>query len=125
MKHKALAPPLALILLVTTSPLAKTQIKKVDQSLTNASAQDWQLLGSLKRGKQVLVEFKSNVGGTAEGKLVSVSGTKLTLTVGGLDFTLEQREIQKVYQLKGRWSRSKTAKIGAGIGMVVGTFPCI
>jgi hypothetical protein len=122
MKHKALAPPLALILLLSTAPFAKTQTKNVDQSVATTSIQAWQLLSSLKRGKQVLIEFKSDAGRTAEGKFVSVSGTKLTLSEDGSDVTVEQSDIQRVYRLQGRWSRSKTARIGAGIGMLVGTF---
>jgi len=120
MKHRALAPPLALFLFLTTTPITRTQTKNVDEAATT-SVQDWQGLAKLKRGKQVLIELKDD-GRTAEGKFVSVSGTTLTLLEDGSNVTLEQNEIQKVYRLKGKWSRGTAAKISGGIGMFVGTF---
>jgi hypothetical protein len=119
MKHKALAPPLALFLFLTTTPITRTQTKSAEESATT-SVQDWQGLAKLKRGKQVLIELKDD-GRSAEGKFVSISGTKLTLLEDGTNVTLEQNEIQRVYRLQGKWSRGTTAKIGAGIGMFVGT----
>jgi hypothetical protein len=38
----------------------------------------------------------------------------------GLPITFKQRDIQRVFSLKGKWSRSEMAKIGAGIGLVGG-----
>ena len=119
MKHKILAPILASILFLATSPVALTQTTQV----TSADvAQDWQQLRGLKQGKQILVELKPGLGEPVTGKFVSATGSKLTVSLDGFNFDVEQRDIQKVYRLKGRWSRSRMAKIGMGVGMLTGTF---
>jgi hypothetical protein len=121
MKSKVLALLLALILMAAATPADLAQTNNSGQQTTSPSAQDWQGLRDLKPGEKILVEFKSSIGDPVEGKFISASGSKLTLSDDGYQLSLEQRDIQSVYQLKGRWSRSKTAKIGAGIGMVIGT----
>ena len=120
MKSKVLASLLALILVMTTS-VALAQTNNSGQASTNVNVQDWQGLRELKPGKKILVEFKSGIGDPVEGKFVSAIGSKLFLSDDGYPLSLEQRDIQRVYHLKGRWSRDKAAGIGAGIGMVVGT----
>jgi hypothetical protein len=120
MRTHVIAPLLTLTLLLTIPPAALAQTNNSGQTATNANAQDWQGLSTLKTGKKVLVEFKT--GGTVDGKFVSVVGSILTLSSDGNTYTLEQRDIHRVYSLKGRWSRSKAARVGAGIGMLVGTF---
>ena len=121
MKTKALAAPLISILVLTASPVTLAQTNVSTQSATNVGLSDWQGLSDLKPGKKVLVEFKSGIGDPVERKFVSVSGSTLIVSDSGYQFRLEQRDIQRVYRLKGRWSRSTTARIGAGIGMVAGT----
>lgn len=122
MKFKFLPPLLAFILVLTTTPISTAQTTTQAQPAAQTNASDWQGLQNLKRGKQILIEYKSNVGGTLECKFVNVAGTKLTVSAGGSEATIEQGEIQRVYRLNGKWSRSTMAKIGAGIGMLVGTF---
>ena len=109
MNSKFLSPALAIILAFTTAPICMAQTTSATQS-----ASDWQGLNSLKRGKQILIEYKC--------KFVSIAGTKLTVSAGGYQATIEQADIQSVYRLNGKWSRGKMAKVGAGIGMLVGTF---
>jgi hypothetical protein len=90
------------------------------QSAATINAQDWQDLQDLKPGKKILVEFKTNIGDPVEGKFVSAIGTKLTLSSDGYTRSLEQRDIQSVYHLKGRWSRGTMGRIGMVVGAVVG-----
>lgn len=120
MRSRVLALLLDFILLLTASPFALAQTNNSVPSQTTIAVQDWQGLRDIKPGKKVLVEFKS--GSTIDGKVSSLIGSTLTLSSGKNIYTLEQREIQRVYRLKGRWSRSKTARIGAIVGMLVGTF---
>ena len=116
MNSKFLPPLLAFILVVTTAPIGTAQYP------TQTHASDWQGLQSLKAGKQILIEYKSNVGGSLECKFVMVAGTKLTVSASGIQTTIEQADIQSVYRLSGKWSRGTLAKVGAGVGMLVGTF---
>jgi hypothetical protein len=109
---------LAVVLLLTTLSIAPAQTNNSGQSATGINSQDWQGLRGLKPGKKILVQLKS--GGTIEGKHVSLVSTTLSLSSDGDIYNLEQREIRRVYGLKGRWSRSKAARIGAVIGLVVG-----
>jgi hypothetical protein len=111
---------LALILVMTASPAAPAQTNNSGQSATSINVQDWQDLQGLKPGKKILVEFKSNLGDPVEGRFVSAVGTKLTLTSDGYTRSLEQRDIQSVYHLKGRWSRATTGRIGMVVGAVLG-----
>jgi hypothetical protein len=83
-------------------------------------APDWQDLRGLQPGKKVLVEFKS--GSTLDAKFVRINGSQLTLSEHGSDYNLEQRDIRRIYRLKGRWSRGAAAKVGAAIGILAGTF---
>ena len=122
MKSRVLASLLALILMTAASPLTPAQTNVPAQTTANAGARDWQGLSTLKPGKRILVEFKSGVRDPLEGKFISVVGSRLTLSNGGHHLGLEQRDIQRVYRLNGGWSRGKGAKVGAGIGMVVGSF---
>jgi hypothetical protein len=116
MNSKFLPPLLAFILMLTTAPIGTAQYS------TQTHASDWQGLQNLKAGKQILIEYKSNVGGSLECKFVSIAGTKLTVSASGVQTTIEQSDIQSVYRLNGKWSRGKMAKVGAGIGMLVGSF---
>lgn len=117
MNSKILSPVLATILAFTTAPVCMAQTTTTVQSVS-----DWQGLEHLKRGKQILIEYKSNVGGTLECKFVSINGSELTVSASGYQTTIEQADIQRVYRLNGKWSRGKMAKVGAGIGLLVGTF---
>ena len=112
MKSRVLTLLLVLALLPAAPSVAPAQ--------TNAPAQDWQDLKDLKPGKRILVEFKPNIGDPIEVKFVSAIGTKLTVTSHGYDRSLEQRDIQSVYHLKGRWSRRTTGRIGMVIGALAG-----
>ena len=118
MKSRVLASLLAFTLVLTSSPLAPAQTIASGQA-TNSTVQDWQGLRDIKQGKKVLVQFKS--GGTIDGKVVSLVGSTLTLSGGGNTYTLEQRDIQRVFQMKGGWSRKTTLRIGAIVGLVGGT----
>ena len=122
MKYKFVPPLLAFILVLTTTPISTAQTTNSAQSAAQTNASDWQGLRNLKRGKQILIEYKSRVGGTLECTFVSVAGTKLTVSAGGSEAMIEQGDIQRVYRLNGKWSRSKMAIVGAVIGMVVGAF---
>ena len=122
MRHKILASVLASILCLTTSPVALMQTRDSAQAASAATAQDWQDLQDLTPGKRVVVELKNGFGDQLEGKFVSAIGTQLTLSEDNFHFNIKQSEIQRVYRLEGRWSRSKTAKIGGGVGMATGTF---
>jgi hypothetical protein len=121
MKTKLLAPLLASILALTQTPFTTAQANDPTTTKTDAIAQDWQGLRDLKPGKKILIEFKPGVSYPVEGKFASVEGDRLYLS-GEYPTSFEQRDIQRVYRLKGRWSRGKAARIGAGIGLVVGTF---
>ena len=122
MNSKFVASFLAFILTATTAPTIKSQTKNPEQPAKQTNISDWQHLQSLKRGKQIVIEYKSNVGGTLECKFVRVAGSGLTVSDGNSEATIDQRDIERVYRLNGKWSRSTMAKIGAGIGMLVGTF---
>ena len=120
MKSRVLASLLALTLLLTASPAVPAQTNSSGQPATSINVQDWQDLEDIKPGKKILVELKTNIGDPIEGKFVSAVGTKLTLTSDGYTRSLERRDIQSVYHLKGRWSRGKTGRIGMVVGAVVG-----
>lgn len=118
MKSKTLATLLGLVLLVSSTAGSVAQI---NTSVQAAASKDWQDLKDFKPGQKVLVELVSGLGDPVEGRFISATGSKLTLTEYGNDFSLDQREIERVYQLKGRWSRNTTAKAGGVIGALVGT----
>jgi hypothetical protein len=120
MKSRVTALLLASILLPTASPVALAQTSNTGQTALNVNTQDWQGLRDLKPGKKIVVEFKLGIGESVEGKFVSAIGSKLTLTGDGYTRSLEQRDIQRVYRLKGRWTRDRAAGIGAGIGLLAG-----
>lgn len=123
MKSRALALLLVLALLPAAPSVAAAQTNDPTQSAAAAGAQDWQDLQDLKPGTRVLVKFKPHVSDDpADGRFVSVIGTKLTLTTEGYTRSLEQRDIQSVYRLKGGWSRHTMARIGAVVGAVVGGY---
>jgi hypothetical protein len=119
MKSKVLASLLALALTLIAAPPAPAQTSNSAQTPPNITTQDWQGLSDLEPGKKVLVQFKS--GDTLEGKLVSLSGGTLALSGGGSTYSVEQRDIQRVYRLEGRWSRKTTSRIGLAIGFVAGS----
>ena len=102
-------------MILTAPPIRKSQTTNPDPS------PNWQGLQNLKRGKKIFIEYKRNVGGSLECKFVRVAGSVLTVSNGKSQATIDQRDIQSVYRLNGRWSRSTMVKIGAGIGMIVGT----
>jgi|ERR1044071_1464613 small nuclear ribonucleoprotein (snRNP)-like protein len=118
MKSRVLASLLALALVLATSPVVPAQTINSAQTAVSATPQDWQGLRDLKPGKKVLVEFKG--GNTLDGKLVSITGSTLTVSGDGNVYSVEQRDIQRVYRLKGRWSRKTTSRIGLAIGLVGG-----
>jgi len=122
MNTKFLPPLLTFTLVVATTHISRAQTTNQVPDPTQALVSDWQGLDNLKRGKQILVEYKSSVGGTLECKFAGVGDTKLTVSADGYQMTIEQRDIQRVYRLNGKWSRGTMAAIGAGIGMLVGTF---
>ena len=112
MRSRILLLLLALVLGQAAPPPARAQ--------SNNTAQDWQDLQDLKPGKRILVKFKPNIGDEVDGDFVSAIGTKLTLSSSGYTRSLEQRDIQSVYRLNGRWSRGKAARVGMVVGAVVG-----
>ena len=122
MKSEFLASSLAFILILTATPVSKSQTTNPDQPAKQTGVSDWQGLENFKRGKQIFIEYKSNVGGSLECKFVRIAGSALTVSDGKSQATIDQRDIQRVYKLNGRWSRDTMVKIGAGIGMVVGAF---
>ncbi|HKQ99568.1 MAG TPA: hypothetical protein VJT09_02780 [Pyrinomonadaceae bacterium] len=116
MKSRILAPLLVSVLLLTSlPPSAPAQTGGPVQA---GAPRDWQSLLGLKPGKKVLVEFKN--GSLVSGDFDSVSGNTLNLSGDGTAYALEQREILRVHTLNGRWSRRKTASVGAVVGLVVG-----
>lgn len=117
MKSRVLASLLALSLTLAASPVVPAQTNNVAQTTANQTLQDWQGLRDLAHGKKILVEFKS--GNTLDGKLVGISGSTLTLSGDGNTYSVEQRDIQRVYRLKGI-SRKITMRIGLAIGLVGG-----
>lgn len=122
MTSKSLATLLACILILTTAHIGECQTKNADQLTKQTEVSAWQGLQNLKRGKRIFIEYKSNVGGSLECKFVRVEGSLLIVSDGNSQATIDQRDIQRVYGLNGRWSRSTMVKIGAGIGMIVGAF---
>ena len=118
MKSRLPALLLALTLALNASPLVPAQTTKTSGQAA-ANTQDWQGLRDLERGKKVLIEFKD--GSTVHGNFQSAIGSRLTLFDDGGVYSADQREIQRVYRLKGGWSRRVTARIGAGIGFVAGS----
>ena len=121
MKTRATVSLLALILALTATPAATSQTNNPGPAATVQPAQDWQGLSGLKAGRRISVELQGGSVETFEGKFISVAGSKLNLSDDGITVSLEQRDIRRVYRVKGRWSRSKTARIGAAVGMVLGT----
>jgi hypothetical protein len=109
---------LALILLLSQTPIAPAQTSTSGQAAKAAPAQDWQGLGELKSGKKILVEFKT--GNTTSGKFISVTGSRLMLSDDFDSYVIEQRDIQYVYIFKGGWSRGRAARIGGVIGFLAG-----
>jgi hypothetical protein len=122
MTSKSLASFVVFVLILTAVPVSKSQTTNPDQPAKQTSISNWQGLQNLKPGIKIFIEYKRNVGGSLECKFVRVTGSMLTASDGNSQTTIDQRDIQRVYRLNGRWSRSTMAKIGAGIGMVVGTF---
>lgn len=120
MKSRLLALLLASTLAQTISPVTLAQTNNAAQSAANTTAQDWQGMRDLKSGKKIRVEFKS--GSTIDGKVLSIVGTTLTMSEGKSYYVLEQRDIQRIYSLKGGWSRNKALRVGSIIGLVVGSF---
>jgi hypothetical protein len=120
MTRKVLASILALILLLTISPTVIPQTKP-PQSTPAPTAQDWQQLTILKPGTEILIEFKGGLRDPFQANFSSAYDDELLVRVDELPIIFKQRDIQRVYSLKGKRSRSETAKIGAGIGMVAGT----
>jgi hypothetical protein len=117
---------LALLLVLALMPAAQTvalaQTNDPAQSAAANDAQDWQDLNDLKPGKQILVVFKPNIGDAVEAKFVSAIGTKLTIKSHGYTRSLEQRDIQSVYRLKGSLSRRAAGRIGMVVGLLVGAY---
>lgn len=109
---------LTISLILTASTTARTQTNFDEQSVTDQSPKDWQRMYGIKEGTKLVVELKN--GQKGEGKFLSLLGTRLTLFARGHTYVFEQSGIQRVYGFKGG-SRSKSARIGAGIGMVIGT----
>jgi hypothetical protein len=109
---------LTISLVLTASPVAMTQTSQAEQSTPNDKVQDWQGMYGVMPGTKLVVELKS--GRKGEGEVVSLAGSKLTLSAKGHTYVFEQSGIQRIYVFRGR-SRSKTARIGMGIGMVIGT----
>lgn len=120
MKSRVLTLLLVLALLPAAPSVAPAQTNNYAQSAATTNAQDWQDLKDLKPGKQILVEFMPNIGDPVEVRFVSAIGTKLTVTSHGYDRSIEQRDIQSVYHLKGRWSRRTTGRIGMVVGALAG-----
>jgi hypothetical protein len=118
MKSRVLAWLLTLALVLSVSPVTPAQTGNSLQTV-NATVQDWQELSDLEPGKKVLVELKN--GNELEGKFVGITGSHLNLDGDGYVYNVEQREIQRVYRLKGKWSRRTTASIGALVGLVGGS----
>lgn len=81
------------------------------------SVQDWQGLQDLKPPKKILVETRD--GEEIEGDFAGINGSKLTVSYGITDRSIEQRNIGRVYVPKGSESRKK-AVIGAVIGGIAG-----
>ncbi len=120
MKIRALSALLVFVLFAATAPIANSQSSTSAQQSTNTTSADWQRLSDLKSGKEILVEFKPNTSDSFEGKFVSTIGDKLIVIHHGDTLRLEQRDIQSVYRLKGRWSRSMAMRVGAVIGAFAG-----
>ena len=117
MKRKLLAVSLALVLFSTVAPVGLAQTQDSKQATTDA--QDWQGLDGLKPGTKILIEFKGGRREPTIAKLFAVRGRSLIVLQNDTQFSVPQGDIQRIY-LKGKWSRDRTAKIGAGIGIVVG-----
>src|ERR1043166_2964784 len=109
MTSKSLESFLVFVVILTAPPIRRSQTTNPDQS------SNWQGLQNLKRGKKIFIEYKSNVGGSLECKFVRVAGSVLTVSDGKSQATIDECDIQRVYRLNGRWSRSTMVKIGAGI----------
>lgn len=116
---KYLAVVLTLTMMLTAPPVARSQTPQPEQSTRNEKVQDWQGMYGVMPGTKLLVELKS--GRKGEGKVVSLARNELSLIADRHIYTFEQSGIQRIYGFKGR-SRSRTARIGMGIGIVLGTF---
>ena len=110
---------LTISLVLTASPVAMTQTSQAEQSTANQKLQDWQGMYGVMPGTKLLVELKN--GSKGEGEVASLRRSTLTLATKNYSYVFEQSGIQRIYGFKGP-SRSKTARIGMGIGIVVGTF---
>jgi hypothetical protein len=116
---KFLVPFLTLSLVLLTPQAAITQTVEQATSSSRKDAHDWQGLVGVRRGTKLRVELKS--GRTGEGTVVTLVGSTLTIADNRHIYTLEQSAIQRVYLFK-KGSRSKWARIGGGIGTLLGTF---
>jgi len=121
MKRKVLSSLLALSLLWSVSPAAHAQIGNPTPPSPATNAQDWQQLSTLKPGTEILIEFKGGLRDPFKAKFSSAYDDELLVRQDGSPIIFKQRDIQRVYSLKGKWSRSTAAKIGGGVGMIVGT----
>ena len=122
MKSRIFATLLVSVLLLTNfPPPAPAQTSSpAQQTPAQASApRDWQRLLGLKPGKKILIEFKN--GSTVSADFDGVSGGTLNLSGDSTTYALNQQDILRVHRLDGRWSRKRTAQIGAVVGLVVGT----
>lgn len=113
MKRKLLSLSLALVLLTTAAPVALMQSQASDD------VQDWQALDGLKPGTEILIEFKGGRRDPTVARFFGFAGRSLIVVQDDVKYSVPQRDIQRV-SLKAKWSRDRMAKIGAGIGMLVG-----
>ncbi|HEX8844153.1 MAG TPA: hypothetical protein VF791_05895 [Pyrinomonadaceae bacterium] len=118
MKSKVLALLLVTALLLAASPFATAQTNS-SAPASGTDAQSWPGARDLNRGQRIRVEFKS--GSILDGKIVSLNGSKLTLAEGKSNYVLEERDIQRINSLKGGWTRERGTRVGAIIGLVVGS----
>src|SRR5262245_47946799 len=105
-----------LIAMFVQAPASLASSGSSPQQAQDAERQ-WKQLQNTAPGVELHVE--STTKSSLRGRFVSASDTKLIVYVETRNFEIERSSIRRIYTVKDR-SRSKSTKIGAGIGLLAG-----
>jgi hypothetical protein len=108
---------LALILVLTSSPVSLSKAGSPPQQPSHKAEEAWLRIQSTASGVELILE--PNNGDSFRGRFISASHDTLSLSIKGKTFDVARSLIRRLYSVKER-SRSKLTLVGAGIGLVVG-----
>ena len=109
-------PLLALIMILTCAPISLAQTGSAQQTQQEAE-RAWLRVQSIAPGAELILRPKN--GDSFRGRFVSASEDKLSLSIKGKSFDIDRSLIRRLYSVR-EGSRSKSALIGAGVGLATG-----